>query len=65
MELQPLTLNTLVHKWQERAGLTVTSRQVKPKFMKQRARKRDAPQGAVPCVFEITLQGIETISLAQ
>ena len=33
--------------------------------MLKRARKRDAPQGAVPCVFEIRLQGRETISLAQ
>ena len=32
---------------------------------KERARKRDAPQGAVPCVFEIALQRRETISLAQ
>ena len=26
-----------------------------------RARKRDAPQGAVPCVFEISSQGKEGI----
>ena len=27
----------------------------------KRARKRDAPQGAVPCVFEISSQGREGI----
>ena len=26
-------------------------------FISQRARKRDAPQGAVPCVFEFRSQG--------
>ena len=34
-------------------------------FYCKRARKRDAPQGAVPCVFEIMSQGRERIVLTQ